>query len=144
MSRIIVKGLPSFLTDDNLKQHFEKRLNQTHKNEPINSLITDVKILRNREGESRKFAFIGYHNEEDAFDAVNYFNGSYINTAKLEVSMAKSFADPRVPQPMKERKREALKRFREKEERLLAESDKKKQKVKEKERSCLLYTSRCV
>ncbi|CCD22631.1 RNA-binding ribosome biosynthesis protein MRD1 NDAI_0A04750 [Naumovozyma dairenensis CBS 421] len=135
MSRIIVKGLPTFLTDDNLKTHFNKRLSTTHKGKSDN-LITDVKVLRDRNGESRRFAFIGYRNEEDAFDAVNYFNGSYINTAKIEVSMAKSFADPRVPQPMKEKKREAYKRFREKEEKLLGEENdkklRKKNDVKEK------------
>ena len=46
--------------------------------------------------------------------------------------MAKSFADPRVPQPMKEKRREALKRFREKEEKLLQEENRKKKKVDEK------------
>lgn len=127
MSRIIVKGLPIFLTDDKLKDHFNKRLiEKYHISQP--DLITDCKILRDRKGNSRRFAFIGYKNEEDAFDAINYFNGSYINTSKLEVSMAKSFADPRVPQSMKERKREAYKRMREREEKLLEEEQNKTKK----------------
>ena len=120
MSRIIVKGLPIFLTDDKLKDHFNKRLVEKY-NVSKPDLITDCRILRDRNGKSRRFAFIGYRNEEDAFDAVNYFNGSYINTSKLEVSMAKSFADPRVPQSMRDRKREAFKRMREREEKLLAD-----------------------
>lgn len=135
MSRIIVKGLPVYLTDDNLKEHFTKRLRQKHSHQAVNGsgpdLITDVKILRDRNGESRRFGFIGYRNEEDAFDAVEYFNGSFVNTSKIEVSMAKSFADPRVPQPMKEKRREALKRFREKEEMLLQEENRKKKKLDE-------------
>ncbi|EHM99718.1 Mrd1p [Saccharomyces cerevisiae x Saccharomyces kudriavzevii VIN7] len=132
MSRIIVKGLPVYLTDDKLKEHFTKRLDQKHSHQAVSGsgldLITDVKILRDRNGESRRFGFIGYRNEDDAFDAVDYFNGSFVNTSKIEVAMAKSFADPRVPQPMKEKRREALKRFREKEERLLQEQDQKKKK----------------
>lgn len=139
MSRIIVKGLPVYLTDDNLREHFTKRLRQKHSHQAVNGsgpdLITDVKILRDRNRESRRFGFIGYRNEEDAFDAVEYFNGSFINTSKIEVSMAKSFADPRVPQPMKEKRREALKRFREKEEKLLQEENRKKKKVDENKHS---------
>ncbi|EJS41268.1 mrd1p [Saccharomyces arboricola H-6] len=135
MSRIIVKGLPVYLTDDNLKEHFTKRLRQKHSHQAGNGsgpdLITDVKILRDRNGESRRFGFIGYRNEEDAFDAVDYFNGSFVNTSKIEVSMAKSFADPRVPQPMKERRREAFKRFRENEEKLLHEQNQKKKKLED-------------
>ncbi|CAI1780240.1 hypothetical protein SEUBUCD646_0P03790 [Saccharomyces eubayanus] len=133
MSRIIVKGLPVYLTDDNLKEHFTKRLRQKHSHQAVSGsgpdLITDVKILRDRNGESRRFGFIGYRNEEDAFDAVDYFNGSFVNTSKIEVSMAKSFADPGVPQPMKEKRREAYKRFRENEEKLLQEQNQKKAKL---------------
>lgn len=127
MSRIIVKGLPIYLTEDNLKEHFTKRLIEKHASTTtIDDLITDTKILKDRNGQSRRFAFIGYRNEEDSFDAVEYFNGSYINTSKIEVSMAKSFADPRVPKSMKEQKREAYKRLREREDALLKEEGNKK------------------
>lgn len=129
MSRIIVKGLPVYLTDDKLKEHFIKRINKNHsKTVGTNELITDIKVLKDRNGQSRRFAFIGFRNESDAFDAIDYFNGSYIDTAKIEVSMAKSFADPGVPQSMREKKREALKRFREREETLLEETNAKKPK----------------
>ncbi|CCH60041.1 hypothetical protein TBLA_0C02300 [Henningerozyma blattae CBS 6284] len=125
MSRVIVKGLPVYLTDDKLKEHFIKRLTHKHNNSNSQNLITDVKILKDKNGNSRRFAFIGFRNEDDAYDAVDYFNGSYIDTAKLNVSIAKSFADPNVPQPMKEKKREALKRIREREEKLIGGKNKK-------------------
>ena len=128
MSRIIVKGLPIYLSDDQLKEHFNKRLLKNHESSQIDNLITDVKVVRDRNGQSRRFAFLGYRNEADARDAIDYFNGSYINTAKLEVYLAKSFADPTVPQAMKEKKREAYKRMREREELLLQEANNKKQK----------------
>lgn len=130
MSRIIVKGLPSFFTEDKLKEHFSKRLVDKNQSTTTNDLITDIKLLKDRQGNSRRFAFIGFKNESDAFDAVDYFNGSYINTAKIEVSMAKSFADPRVPKSMKEKKREAYKRMREREEMLLTQEEEKNKKAK--------------
>ncbi|KAL6949098.1 Multiple RNA-binding domain-containing protein 1 [Hanseniaspora vineae] len=129
MSRVIVKNLPKYLEEPRLKEHFLKRCNAKHKSS-ANNLITDVKIMRDRNGDSRKFAFIGYLNEEDALDAVQYFNNSFIDTAKLFVSMAKSFVDPRVPQPMREKRREALKRLREKEEDLLNQQEQDKKKLK--------------
>lgn len=127
MSRVIVKGIPKYLTEDKLKDHFGKRLATIHKGENISESLTDVKILKNRAGESRRFAFVGFKSEEDAFDAVNYFDQSFIDTSKIEVSMAKSFADPRVPQPMREKRREALKRLHEREEQLLEDKKAKKQ-----------------
>lgn len=130
MSRIIVKGLPVYLDDAKLREHFVKRLiNKNGNSRTAGELITDVKILKDRDGQSRRFAFIGYRSEEDAFDAVNYFDGSFINTSKIEVAMAKSFADPRVPKSMREQRREALKRLREKEERLLEDKQTKKLKT---------------
>ncbi|QLL34305.1 hypothetical protein HG536_0G01640 [Torulaspora globosa] len=139
MSRIIVKGLPIYLEDEKLKEHFLKRVIEKHgSSRNAEECITDVKILRNRDGKSRRFAFVGYRSEEDAFDAVNYFDGSFINTSRIEVAMAKSFADPGVPKSMREKRREALKRLREQEEKLAGEKQGKRAKSdgeKKKERS---------
>lgn len=129
MSRVIVKGLPMYLSEDRLRETFQKKLVKKHESTDISKLLTDVRIMRNKDGESRRFAFVGFRDEDDAFDCVKYFDGSFIDTSKISVSMAKSFADPRVPQPMREKRREALKRLREREEMLLAE---KKQKVDKK------------
>lgn len=132
MSRIIVKGLPIYLTDDQLREHFTKRLVKTHNSSQVSQLLTDVKVVRDRDGQSRRFAFLGFRDPADADDAVRYFDGSYINTARINVSIAKSFADPNVPQGMKEKKREAYKRMREREERLLAETNKKNENKRPK------------
>ena len=121
MSRIIVKGLPPHLTESTLRTHFNKRLIQTHQStNQATDLITDVRILRDRDGKSRRFGFIGYRDDNDARDAVKYFNGSYIDTARIEVAIARSFADPRVPMSVKERKKEAYRRLKEREEKLLS------------------------
>lgn len=134
MSRIIVKNLPTYLTDEKLKERFTSRLIQKHSSSSVGDLITDVKVPRDRQGQSRKFAFIGYRNEDDAVDAVKYFNETFIDTSKIEVSIAKSFADPAVPQPYKVRKREALKRLREREEQL-GKAEKKPKKEKKDKKS---------
>ncbi|KAH3900887.1 RNA-binding ribosome biosynthesis protein MRD1 SCDLUD_002346 [Saccharomycodes ludwigii] len=124
MSRIIVKNLPKYVDENRLENHFLKRCESLHPSlKTSTKLITDVRLLKDKDGNSRKFAFIGYLNESDAFDAIKYFDGSFIDTAKIQVSQAKSFVDPRVPKPMKEKKREALKRLREKEEQLLEEKE---------------------
>lgn len=108
MSRLIVKNLPKYFTEDNLRDHFGKKYPD----------ITDVKLMKSRNGESRKFAFLGFKNQNDAENAVKYFNGSFIHTARISVQLAKSFADPTVPKPVKEKIREKQQRLRDQEERL--------------------------
>lgn len=125
MSRLIVKGLPKYLTEERLKEHFAKEGN-----------VTDVKLMKKRNGESRQFAFVGYKSQEDANKAVRYFNRSFIDTAKIEVQLAKTFSDPTVPQAVRQKRKLAEQRLREQEERLLREKEeaqeRKKQRVEKK------------
>lgn len=95
MSRVIVKGLPTYYTEDKLRDHFGKK-----------GTVTDVKLKRKNNGESRRFAFVGYKNIDDAENAVKFFNGSFIDTSKITVELAKSFSDPNVPVSWKERRKE--------------------------------------
>lgn len=94
-----------------LKKHFEAK-----------AQVTDVKLMRNREGKSRRFGFVGFKSEEDAAKVVKYFNESFIDTARISVEVAKSFGDSDVAMPWKEKKRLAdakeadLKRKREQRE----------------------------
>lgn len=121
MSRLIVKGLPKYLTEEKLKSHFSKQGN-----------VTDVKLMKKRNGESRRFAFVGYKSRDDAEQAVDFFDQSFIDTAKIEVQLAKSFADPDVPISMKEQRRMDNERIAQQEERLLKQDQErqlKKQKV---------------
>lgn len=124
MSRLIVKGLPKYLTEDKIREHFRKQGN-----------VTDVKLMKKRNGESRRFAFIGYKSYEDAENAAKFFNESFIDTARISVELAKTFSDPSVPLPMKEKRRLNEQRLREQEERLLeqeAQRQNKKQKNNKK------------
>lgn len=74
MSRLIVKGLPKYYTEEKLREFFSKQGD-----------VTDVKLMKKRNGESRKFAFIGYKSADAAERAVKYFNKSFIDTARIEV-----------------------------------------------------------
>ncbi|KAI5074699.1 hypothetical protein GOP47_0010660 [Adiantum capillus-veneris] len=82
MSRVCVKGLPAYLTEDRLKDHFS-----------ASGEITDAKIIRTSDGRSRQFAFVGYRSEEEALAAVNYFNRTFIDTSRLICEIARPVGD---------------------------------------------------
>ncbi len=82
MSRIIVKNLPVNLTERELKQHFSTR-----------GEVTDIKLAKTASGKSRKFAFIGFRESDQATSAVSFFDGSYLKTSKLVVEIAKRVGD---------------------------------------------------
>ncbi|OWB84909.1 hypothetical protein B5S33_g3566 [[Candida] boidinii] len=124
MSRLIVKNLPINFTEDKLREHFGKQ-----------GPVTDVKLMKKRNGESRRFAFIGYKTVQEAESAVKYFNRSFINTSKLDVQLAKTFSDPTVPKSWKQKEREhqdILTKAERELERLEAEQKQSRQNKKQK------------
>lgn len=121
MSRIIVKNLPKYLTEQRLKEHFAPHGN-----------VTDVKLMKKRNGELRQFAFIGYKSTQDAESAVKYFNKSFIDTARIEVFQAKTFSDPSVPKAVREKRRQMQLRLEEQELRLLRQKEEFEQKKRQK------------
>ncbi|PRT53768.1 Multiple RNA-binding domain-containing protein 1 [Wickerhamiella sorbophila] len=103
-SRVIVKNLPPKATETSIREHFSKK-----------GLITDVKLLRKKDGSSRRFAFVGYKNEDDALSAVQYFNESFMNTFRLSVELAKTLHDSTLvsQHERSKRKHDALEREKE-------------------------------
>lgn len=81
-SRLIVKNLPNYLSDARLKEHFGQR-----------GLVTDVKLMTRPDGTSRRFGFVGYRTEEEARDALAYFNRTFIDTSRIQVDLAKRIGD---------------------------------------------------
>lgn len=79
MSRIIVKNLPKNLSDERFKRHFADH-----------SAITDARLMRSKNGQSRRFGFIGFKSLEDADEAVKYFNKTFIDMSRVDVSIAKA------------------------------------------------------
>ncbi|CAO1632084.1 unnamed protein product [Sympodiomycopsis kandeliae] len=82
MSRLIVKNLPAYLSDVRLKEHFSQK-----------GLVTDVKLMTRPDGTSRRFGFVGYRDEEQAQQALDYFNRTYIDTSRIQVELAKKIGD---------------------------------------------------
>lgn len=86
MSRLIVKNLPKSVTEDKLKEHFSKK-----------GIITDVQLKYTKDGIFRRFCFIGYKTEEEAQNAVDYFNQTYIDTSKISVELCAKLGDSSKP-----------------------------------------------
>lgn len=82
MSRLIVKGLPSYLTDVRLREHFSQK-----------GAVTDVKLMKRPDGTSRRFGFVGFRTESEAQAAQEYFDRTYIDTSRISVAVAKQVND---------------------------------------------------
>ena len=55
-TRVCIKNIPPSCTESNLQSH----LLSNNKNGHNNIIITDCKILRTKDGKSRKLAFVGF------------------------------------------------------------------------------------
>lgn len=81
MSRIIVKNIPSYVTSEQLKEHFQQKKGP-------GGDITDVKVARQSDGRSRRFAFIGFKTDDEAAKAQHWFDRTFFGTTKLNVQLA--------------------------------------------------------
>ncbi|PVG01471.1 putative RNA-binding protein [Serendipita vermifera] len=84
-SRIIVKNLPTYITEPRLREHF------LAKSQPGD--ITDVKIVHKKDGTTRRIAFIGYKTDEQAHSAKEYFDKTYFDISKLKVDIVTGIKD---------------------------------------------------
>ncbi|KAM7271765.1 hypothetical protein ACFE04_030979 [Oxalis oulophora] len=88
LSRICVKNLPKYVAEDRLRDFF------SHKGE-----ITDAKLMRTKDGKSRQFAFIGFRSEEEAHQAINYFDKTFLDTCRISCEIARKVGDENTPRP---------------------------------------------
>ncbi|ORX98262.1 RNA-binding domain-containing protein [Basidiobolus meristosporus CBS 931.73] len=88
MSRIIVKNLPKHLNEDRFKEHFSTQ-----------GEVTDVKLIRTAQGQSRRFGYVGFRTEKEAKAAVRHFNNTFIDTSKIVVEKALPYGDASLPRP---------------------------------------------
>jgi multiple RNA-binding domain-containing protein 1 len=77
-TRLIVKNLPPYCTPDRLKQHFQQ------KGAPAGT-ITDAKVSFKPDGTSRRFGFVGFKTAQEAARAQEWFNRTFIDSARLDV-----------------------------------------------------------
>ncbi|KAF9221790.1 hypothetical protein BS17DRAFT_710679 [Gyrodon lividus] len=97
MSRLIVKNLPPYLTPDRLRKHFEQ-------NGAPAGTITDYKIAHKSDGTSRCFGFIGFKTDQEAAAARDWFDRTYIDSARLSVAIVEGTKDAPAPRPNKRRR----------------------------------------
>ncbi|KAJ1732184.1 Multiple RNA-binding domain-containing protein 1, partial [Coemansia biformis] len=86
MSRIIIKNLPKHTTEKRFRSHFATK-----------GEITDVKLVYTKTGKFRRFGYIGYRTDDDAQAAQAYFNGTFFDTSRVEVEIAKPQGDASLP-----------------------------------------------
>ena len=79
MSRLIVKNIPKHLKEVDLANHFSQK----------GGTVTDAKIMYKND-RSRKFGFVGFKDEEQAKQAREYFNKTFLHTSRIEVDFAKA------------------------------------------------------
>ena len=88
-TRLIVKGLPKHCDDKRLRSHFEA----------LSDDVTDVRVMRTREGKSRCFGFVGFRDAEAAAIARKATERSYIDTSRISVEPAKRVGDEELARP---------------------------------------------
>ena len=76
--RIAVKNLPESTKEDELRAYFSNK-----------GRITDVFMLRNRQGMFRRVAFVGFQTSDEARDAMEYYNGAMFKNHKIAIEEAK-------------------------------------------------------
>ncbi len=55
------------------------------------------------DGTSRKFGFVGYRSEEEAQQALDYFNRTFIDTSRISIEFAKKIGDEELSKQREER-----------------------------------------
>ncbi|KAK9131620.1 hypothetical protein Scep_011148 [Stephania cephalantha] len=101
LSRVFVKNIPKYVSEDRLRDFFSRK-----------GEVTDAKVIRTADGKSRQFAYVGFRTEEEAAEAIKYFDKSYMDTCRLECNVALKVGDPNIPRSWSrysQQKQEALK-----------------------------------
>jgi len=81
-SRLFVKNLPVKYTDEQVKFLFGKH-----------GEVTDCKLLKDKNGKSRRCAYVGYSKESDAAKALKKLNGTTLGISKLNVEYSKQMKE---------------------------------------------------
>lgn len=85
MSRIFVSNIPKFVTAEDLQKHF-KELGE----------ITESRIVKDANGNSRKFGFVGFKDPNAAILAKKNLNKTYLGASKVIIELAKSRDDEKI------------------------------------------------
>jgi multiple RNA-binding domain-containing protein 1 len=87
-SRLCIKNLPPSLSDGAFRKHFAQK-----------GRVTDAKIVRRKDGTSRRFGFIGYEGVTQAEAAAKFFHRTYLGTCKIAVEAAVAYGSTDMARP---------------------------------------------
>lgn len=107
MSRIIVKNLGKKINESDLKKHFSSK-----------GEITDVKVMRKPDGTSRLFAFVGFRTDEQALEAIKFFDNTFIGLSKITVNLAKKLNDTELEESKKVHEKKSIEKLKSIQEKL--------------------------
>lgn len=82
MSRIIVKNLPKNIKEEKFRSLFASK-----------GEITDLRLCKTKDGVFRRFGFVGFKTEEQAENAMKFFNNSFIDTSKIQIEIARDLGE---------------------------------------------------
>mmetsp|Transcript_11802 Transcript_11802/g.24906 ORF Transcript_11802/g.24906 Transcript_11802/m.24906 type:complete len:923 (-) Transcript_11802:15-2783(-) len=85
-TRICIKNVPPSFDETKLRRHLLESGPSTISSS--NTFITDCRILKTKDGKSRKLAFVGFKTYDQATRVVDAFNGTYAKTSRLTVELA--------------------------------------------------------
>ncbi|KAG6844322.1 hypothetical protein H0H87_007806 [Tephrocybe sp. NHM501043] len=94
MSRLIIKNLPAYATPARLREHFEQKSGP-------GGTLTDLKVAMKQDGTSRRFGFVGYKTEKEAFAAKEWFDRTFIDSTRISVNIVEGAKDAPAPRPNK-------------------------------------------
>ncbi len=84
-TRLFVSNLPPSCTSEQLKNHFHRMPGAS------GCLLTDAQVIHKQGfgSSSRCIGFVGFSTSNDATTARKYFNGSYLSSCRLNVTLAR-------------------------------------------------------
>jgi len=88
-SRLVVKGLPKYVDTKRLREHFAAFAGVE---------VTDAKVIT-KNGDSRRFGFVGFKSSKDAARARKYFDQTFVDTCRVSVETAMPVGDAAIPRP---------------------------------------------
>ena len=100
-TRLCVKCLPPYATEVHLRRHFDEM--QEH--------ITEVRLLRTRDGRSRNFGFVGFRGSGEAEEALKRYHRTFMGSQRVICELARPRGQEGDAPPWK-RAREAAKEER--------------------------------
>lgn len=89
-SRVIIKNIPKYYAEDKLREFVQNA---------IGGSVTDVRIPKDANGVSRKFAFIGLTDVQNAQKAISRLDNTFLDTCRLNVSAAYAPGSSAIPRP---------------------------------------------